>query len=205
MLDLRRGALATAVVAVGLLHPTTARAGGPFFIVEVQGGLGEAAYAGAAPGLAYGVSAGATLKFGGFPVRWYLLGTMIGRNSVVEGQHDGIGFEADRQELDLFVSQRTVIPVWRYLRVFLETGIGQRRSSQVLRRSEELKDLSESAQQLLIVLALGAQARLTEVFSVGLRAEMTPLNPDADLTTFAADLRPEPNRLSLFAQVAVHF
>ena len=201
----RAASSATAVVAVGLLHPTTARAGGPFFIVEVQGGFGEAAYAGAAPGLAYGVSAGATLKTAALPLRWYLLGTVIGRNSVVEGQHQGIGFEADRQEVDLFVSQRTVIPVWRYLRLFVETGIGQRRFSQTLRRSDQLGDLSESAQQLLLVLAFGAQARLTEALSVGLRGEMTPLSPDPDLTGLAAGLQPEPNRLSLFAQVAVHF
>ena len=193
------------VVAAGLLVPSLGHAAGTLFMLEVQGGLHESAFSGASPGLAYGVSAGPTLKLKGFPVRWYLLGTVIGRNSSVEGRHLGINFEADRQELDLFFSQRTVVPVWQHVRVYFETGLGHRQVSQRVRRGEQLGSLSESSGQLLVVLALGLQARLSESFSIGVRGEMTPLDNEADLTSFAADLQPEPNRLSLFAQVGVHF
>lgn len=174
-------------------------------MVELQGGLGESAYSGGDPGLAYGVSAGATLTLKPLPIRWYLLGTVIGRNTFVEGRHQGIGFEADRRELDVFASLRTVVPVWRFLRVYAEAGLGTRIVSQTLLRREQLGSLSESSQELLLVVGLGLQVRLTRLFSVGLRGEMTPLDVEADLASFAADLRPEPNRLSLFAQVGVHF
>ena len=130
---------------------------------------------------------------------------MIGRNTFVEGRHQGIGFEADRRELDVFGALRTVVPVWRFVRVYFEAGLGTRIMTQTVRRREQLGDLTETSNQVLLVLGLGLQARLTKVFSVGLRGEMTPLDVDADLASFAADLQPEPNRLSLFAQVGVHF
>ncbi|MEO1335257.1 MAG: hypothetical protein AAFV29_06420, partial [Myxococcota bacterium] len=123
----------------------------------------------------------------------------------VEGRHQGIGFEADRRELDIFVSQRTVVPVWRFVRVYFETGLGQRLMSQTIRRREQLGNLSASSNQLMMVLGLGLQARLTDVVSVGVRGEITPLDVDADVASFAVDLQPETNRLSLFAQVGIHF
>ena len=174
-------------------------------MVEVQGGLGEAAYSGASPGLAYGLSAGTTVKFKSFPVRWYLLGTVMARNTAVDGRHLGVEFAADRRELDLFVAQRTVIPIWRYVRLYAETGIGQRIVSQTIRRGQNQGELTASSNGLLLVLGLGLQARLTELFSVGLRGEIMPLDVEADLASFAADLQPESNRLALFAQVGIHF
>ena len=196
---------ALAVVVAGAFLPTSAWASGTYFMVELQGGVGESAYTGGGPGLAYGLSAGATLKFKRFPVRWYLLGNVLSRNTAVEGRHDGIAYDADRRELDVFASQRTVIPVWQFVRVYFETGLGTRLTSQTIRRREQLGPLSESSNQLLLVLALGLQARLTDLLSVGVRGEITPLDVDADVATFAADLEPEPNRLSMFVQVGVHF
>lgn len=195
------------VVAAATLRPSPAWAKnkGTWFIVEVQGGVAESAYSGGGLGVAYGLSAGATVKFKSFPVRWYLLASVLGRNTWVQGRHQGIGFDAERRELDLFFALRTVVPVWRLLRVYVELGLGQRLLSQTIQRGEQLGSLNQSADHLLLVLGVGLQARLTNQFSVGLRGEITPLDAGPDLTTFAADLEPEPNRLSLFAQIALHF
>ncbi len=185
--------------------PRMAEAKGTLFIIEAQGGFGESAYSGGGPSVGYGVSAGVTLKFTTFPVRWYLLGTVLARDTSIEGRHEGIGFEADRNELDIFFAQRTVIPVWRFVRVYFETGLGTRLMSQEVRRQEMLGTLTESSDQLLLVLGVGMQARLTEHFSIGIRGEITPLDVAPDVTAFAADLEPESNRLSLFGQFGVHF
>ena len=112
---------------------------------------------------------------------------------------------ADRSDLDLFVAPRLVLPVWRMVRVYGEVGLGTRLSSAFVQRSDGLGTLTEREQRVLLVTALGVQARVSSLFTVGLRGELVPVGSGPDLATFAADLTPTRNRLAGMVTVGVHF
>lgn len=192
-------------LAISWALPASAEAKGTFFLLEIDTGIGEPAYASAPPGLNYGVSFGVSWKLKTFPVRWYLLGTATGRNGAASGLHEGVPFTANRTDFDLYIAERSVLPVWRFVRLYVEAGIGRRHHTQAVRRGRELGSLTSSSSALLLVFAAGVQARLSKTFSLGLRGEVTPLDSGVDLTAFAAGLAPTRNRTALLGQIGVHF
>ena len=202
---LKSALFVTAVMTSVLAYATPAEAKGTFFLLELNSGLSESAYVQGGAGLNYGASAGVTLRIPSTPLRWHLLGSATIRNARVTGSREGFSFQASRTDLDLFTANRVVWPVWRMVRVYGELGLGTRISSAVLERSQGLGSLTETQRRFLLVTALGVQARLTRHFSLGLRGEMTPVGGSADLAGLAAKLQPTTNRMSLQAQVGVHF
>lgn len=198
--------LIAALAFTGVLAaPEAARADGTYFLVELNSGVGESAYATSAVGFNYGVSLGTTFKLKALPIRWYVLASVIGRNASTSGSHHGVPFVAEEVDLDVFGAVRSVLPVWRLIRVYAEVGVGQRHLFQTVRRGAELGTVDARETNLLVVVGLGLQARLTKTFSVGLRGEMTPVGPDANLATYVADVVPTKNRLAGFATLGVHF
>ncbi|MEQ8272804.1 MAG: hypothetical protein RMA76_42180 [Deltaproteobacteria bacterium] len=191
-------------LGLAVLAPRPVRADGTFYLVELQTGMSEAAYDRGDLGLSFGVTAGVTFKLKVLPVRWYLLGNLTSRSSFVEGSAGTAGFSAERRDLDLYAAQRFVLPVYRQIRVFAEGGIGQRYVQEYVTRSD-LGTQRRGAHQLLVVLAGGVQARVNETFSLGLRGELMPLASDAVLTQTLTGLSPTTNRMSVMAQVGVHF
>ena len=180
-----------------------ARPSGTFFLVEVSTGITESAYAGG-PGMSYGVTAGVTLKHRRYPFRFHFLSTLVGRNAVGRGEHRGFAYAADRRDVDLYASHRLVVPIGWRLRLYGEAGVGQRWIDASLRRAS-LGTLSVRDSELLVVLAGGLQARLSERFSIGLRGEVTPLDPAADLIAAATGGVSTQNRVSLSAHLGIHF
>lgn len=202
----RRGApLGLVVLAIASLSASRAEAKGTYFLIELGSGLSESAYSAGAAGLTYGLSAGTTFKPKALPIRFALLANVAGRNASAGGFHEGVPFSAARTDLDLYVSERTIIPVWRFVRFYVEAGLGQRWQSQTIDRGGDLGRLSSRSSDLLLVLAAGLEARLNSLFSVGLRGELNPLSPDPDLATLAADLAPTSNRSALTLQLGLHF
>lgn len=193
------------VLLAALTAPKAARADGTYFVVELNSGVGESAYTTSSIGFNYGVSLGTTFKLRALPIRWYVLASLIGRNASTSGTHHGVPFVADRVDLDVFGAVRSVLPVWRMLRIYAEVGVGQRHLFQTIRRGGELGTIDGRETKLLLVVGLGLQARLTKTFSVGLRGEMTPIGAEADLATYVADVVPTKNRLAGFATLGVHF
>lgn len=193
--------LAFALVA---LAPTRAEAQGTFYVVELQTGMSEAAFDRGDLGLSFGVTAGVTFKMKRLPVRWYLLGNVTSRNSVVDGNVGPAGFTAERRDLDVYAAQRFVVPVYRQLRLFAEGGLGQRYVQELVTRSD-LGAQRSGQHQLLVVVAGGVQARINETFSLGLRGEWMPLSSDSVLAEALTGLRPTANRMSVMGQLGVHF
>jgi hypothetical protein len=189
---------------LGTLAPSSARAAGTYFLVELNTGVGESAYTTGNVGLNYGLSIGASFKLKVLPLRWYVLASLIGRNASTSGTHGGIPYVAERIDLDLYGALRTVLPVWDVLRVYAELGAGNRFLFNTIRRGADLGTIDGRDNALLFVIAVGLQARLTETFSVGLRGEIAPIG-EADLASHVADVPPETNRLSAFAQLGIHF
>lgn len=192
------------VLVAGLVLPQVAEAAGTHFVLELTTGLGESAYRDESPGLTAGVAFGTSFKLTFLPVRWYILANVAGRNAYTDGSLGGVDYNLDRRELDLYLSQRLVLPIYGSIRAYGEVGLGQRFTTQTLSRPA-LGSLSETNNTLLLVGALGLQARLHENFSVGLRAEVAPLSGPADLAAIAADVYPTPNRVALLAQLGFHF
>lgn len=187
------------------LWSTPAEAAGTHFVLELTTGLGESAYLHESPGLTAGVSFGTSFKLSFLPVRWYVLANLAGRNAYTRGDLAGIDYNLDRRELDVYLSQRLVVPIYGYLRAYGEVGLGQRFTTQTLSRGQALGSLSETQNSLLLVAALGVQARFHENFSIGLRGEVAPLAGPADLAAVAAEVYPTPNRIALLAQLGFHF
>lgn len=187
------------------LVSTHAEAGqkGTYFLVEASTGLSESAYVSGDPGLSYGVSAGVTFRIPSTPLRWYVLGTMVGRNATLSGFRDGSPFSAERRDMDLYLANRWVVPLWGVFRGYFEVGIGQRFFDQRVRRREGA--LSEVSQHLLVVGAIGLQARFSRTFSLGIRGEMTPFSTTPDLANLALDLESTQNRMATHLQFGVHF
>ncbi len=186
------------------LFAASAHAEGTYFLVELNTGVGESAYSTGSVGLNYGLSLGTSFKLKALPLRWYVLASLVGRNASTSGTHGGVPYVAERVDLDLYGALRTVLPIWRMLRIYAEVGAGNRFLFNTIRRGDDLGTIDGRDHALLFVLALGLQARLTETFSVGLRGEMTPIGR-ADLASHVADVTPTENRLSAFAQLGIHF
>jgi hypothetical protein len=197
-------AVGIALLLGALAAPAVARAEGTHFLVELDTGIGESAYTTGSVGLNYGLSLGTSFKFKALPSRWYVLASLIGRNANTSGTHQGVPYVAERIDLDLYGAVRSVLPIWRMLRVYAEFGAGNRFRFTEVRRGAELGSIDGKDNALLFVIALGVQARLTETFSVGLRGEMTPIGK-ADLAAYVAGVPPTENRLSAFAQLGIHF
>lgn len=202
----RRIPILVGVLALGVLGASrAAEAKGTFFLLEVDTGIGESAYAGKGPGLSFGASAGVTLRIPGTPLRYHLLGSVVHRGSSESGVHVGTSYSLRRSDLDVFAANRVVVPIWRTIRVYGELGLGTRFTRAELDRSIGHQSLDEVQRRFLLVTALGVQARVSKHFSVGLRGELVPIGTGPDLAAFAADLAPNPNRMSLHAQLGVHF
>lgn len=196
---------AVAVTSALAFTPFTAEAKGTHFLLELNTGLGESAYEQGDAGLAYGASFGFTWKITGVPLRFALLGTIASRNAEVSGTYNGLAYDSDRRDLDVYLAQRIGIPVWRMIRFYGEAGAGNRIRTQTLRLGNDLGSRSSATNELLIVLALGLQARLSENFSIGVRGELTPRTSDPDLAAVAAHLTPTTSRTAILAQLGVHF
>ncbi len=206
-MSLWKSLLLSAVTALtfGALTPEKAEAKGTHFVLELNTGLGESAYQQGPMGLAYGASFGFTWKMTGVPLRFALLGTIAGRNTNIAGAYDGLSFAHERDDLDVYVAQRLGIPIVGLLRFYGEAGIGQRIRSEELRLGGDYGTLSSTTNEMLIVLAAGLQARLSENFSLGLRGELMPLVPRPDLALEIAHVAPTTARTALLIQIGVHF
>lgn len=174
-------------------------------MLELNTGLSESPYREGGPALSFGAASGVTVRVPATPLRLYLLGTVVHRGGAVSGTHAGAAYTADRSDVDLFFGPRVMVPVWRMLRVYGEVGVGTRFSSAYLHRGDGLGTLTGRDRRFLLVTALGVQARISSLLSVGLRAELAPVGAGPDLATFAADLRPTQNRLTGMATLGVHF
>lgn len=184
--------------------PTDAAAKGTYFVLELNGGVAEPAYHLDDVGLAYGLAGGATWKIKGFGVRFYLLASLAGRHAFGEGAAAGVRFESERRDIDLYLSHRWVLPVYEPIRVYLEAGLGQRWSTEWVERAAGLGRLTADSSHFLVVVATGITARLSERFSIGLRAEVAPLTPDNDLIMATTNQAATSNRISGFAQLGLH-
>lgn len=185
--------------------PEKAEAKGTHFVLELNTGLGESAYERGPIGLAYGASFGFTWKLSDVPLRFALLGTVAGRNASVTGSHEGLAFAHERDDLDVYVAQRIGIPIVGLLRFYGEAGIGQRIRNEELKLGGEFGTLNSTSNEMLIVLAAGLQARLSENFSLGLRGELMPLVPRPDLALQVAHVAPTTARTAMMIQIGVHF
>lgn len=200
-----RASIFLTVLAAGSLGARAAEAKGTFFLLELNSGVGESAYAGGDAGLNYGASAGLTFRIPGTPLRYHLLGSVVHRSATVAGHSAGTAFTAHRRDVDLFTAHRLVVPVWRMVRVYGELGLGTRFSQAHLQRGAGLGGLVDGQRRFLLVTAIGVQARLSKHFSVGLRGELVPVGTGADVATFVVGLPTTANRLGLSAQLGVHF
>ena len=197
---------AAAALAVGIsLVPERAEARGTFFLLELSTGIAEPAYDSGEIGLTYGLSAGMTWKFTKFPPRFHLLLSTSAKSARSSGTVDGLRFNAEHHAIEVYVAHRIAMPMWGPMRIYGEVGLGERFITSAIRREADLGRLSSSSAELLVVLAAGLQFRLTEGFSLGLRAEMTPLDRDLDLISATSRHPLTNNRGSLQAQLGIHF
>jgi hypothetical protein len=194
------------VAIASLILPALARpARASYVVVELNTGFGTSAYEAGPIGLAYGASAGATLRIPALPLRFYFLGNAFARNATADGLHQGVSISAERRDVDVYASERTVLPVWGPLRLYGEVGLGERFTKETIRRGADLGPLTASGNELLVVLALGLELRLTDMFSTAIRGELMPITSDLDLAGYAAELQPRAARTALMAQLGVHF
>lgn len=177
-----------------------------YFLVELSSGLAEPAYSHGDLSLSYGLTGGMTFKASNFPVRFYLLTTLIGRNGHADGSASGAVFSSDRHDVDLYWSLRLVFPVIAQFRLYAEGGLGHRWSFVSLRRSNDLPPLEARDSGLVGVLAVGAQYRVMQNLSLGLRAELVPTTADGiDPVSRVTGADLTPNRFTVMAQVGFHF
>lgn len=196
--------IALALVTGALAWPRAAEAKGTLFLLELNTGISESPYVEGGPTLSYGASAGVTVRVPATVLRLHLMGTVAHRAGTVVGIHAGTTYLAERSDLDVYAGPRVVLPVWRMIRIYGELGLGTRFSTSMLQRGDGLGGLNGRDRRFLVVTAVGIQARVTPMLSVGLRGELAPLTAAPDLATFAADLSPTQNRLTGMATVGVH-
>jgi hypothetical protein len=197
-------ALLGALLALAF-SPARAEAKGTHFVLELNTGLGESAYEDGDPGLAYGASFGFTWKWTGLPLRFALLGTVASRNTTIAGNYEGLSFSSDRRDLDVYIAPRLVIPIFGRIRVYGEVGLGERIRTETLRLGEDLEPLSATSHETLFIFAAGLQARLSTHFSLGIRGEIVPADPNPDLVIAATHVEADQMRTALLAQIGVHF
>jgi opacity protein-like surface antigen len=189
-----------------LLAPRAASAGTPtFFVLELSTGIAEAAYSPGDPGLAYGLAAGLSFKLHDFPLRFYFLTGLSGRQARSIGAIEGTSAFATRRDLDLYLSHRIGLPIFGPLRLYGEIGIGRRWVDERVSRGDGLGDLPAAWNETVLALALGLEARISDLFSVGLRTEMTPFGSDVDLVTASTGAQLTRNRVALLGQIGIHF
>lgn len=202
----RVGSLVLVSAALGaLVHaPSEAQAQGSYFLLEAETGLAQSAYQGGDPGVYYGLRSGLTFKPVGLPVRFHLLMGSGLRSSQLVGAQAGLLYAAEQYDLDLYVSSRIVMPILG-LRTYTEAGVGSRLSFQSLVRDPSLGGLSVWSDQLLLFIAFGAQVRLTENISAGLRLELNPITGDPSLISRATGHAPAELRTTGIIHVGLHF
>jgi hypothetical protein len=194
---------ACALLLLAALAPTPARA--QYVVVELNTGFGTSAYESGPIGLAYGASAGLTLRYDPLPFRFYFLGTIAARNATAGGLHQGVSMSAERRDLDVYAAERTILPIFGPFRIYGEVGFGERWMKETISRSAGLGMLSASGTEPILVLALGLELRFSDMFSAGVRGELMPITSDLDLAGYAADFAPRSARSALMGQLGVHF
>lgn len=203
-MGIHRGFLAL-LPAVLLAGPATAaHASGSVFLVEVSTGLSEPVAAHGDVGLTYGLTSGFTWKFVRLPLRFHLLGNLVGRNARSVGSLRGLDVTSERQDVDLYGSFRVALPIVGGLRVYGEGGLGVRWSAQTLHR-EGLAALDAGATTPIAVGALGLQYRVMDALSLGLRGEVVGATATDDVLAAITGQTYDAERLSLLAQVGFHF
>lgn len=203
-MGLRRWLLALLPAAVLAGPATAAQAAGSLFMVEVSTGLSEPVASRGDVGLTYGLTTGFTWKLVALPLRFHLLGNLVGRNAHGNGSLRGIEVSSERQDVDLYGSLRIALPLVGGLRVYGEGGLGVRWSAQTLHRPG-LDALDARASVPIAVGALGVQYRLMEALSVGLRGEVVGATETDDVLAALADRDYDAERLSLLVQLGFHF
>lgn len=192
---MQRVAVGLTVGLLGWLAVGPAEAGrGTFNLFEAGLGTTSAPEGGRDPGWALGVSYGATLKPRWSPVRFYLLANLHGEHLAFD---DGYGPWLRRTDLTVSVSQRTLLPVSRLARVYVEAGLGARLG---------LRDRAawgvEGAFEPVLLLAVGGQLRWSRDISTGLRVATEPLAPRVLPIDDGVSTRP---RVTALVTLGVHF
>jgi hypothetical protein len=191
--------------ALALAGPATAaHAAGSLFLVEVSTGLSEPTASRGDIGLTYGLTTGLTWKLTNFPLRFHLLGTLVGRNAHTSGRIGDLLTTSERQDVDLYGSLRLALPIVGGLRVYGEGGLGVRWSAQTLNRAG-LAALDASASTPIAVGAVGVQYRLMEALSLGLRGEVVGATSHDDVFSAITGDGYDAERLSLLVQLGFHF
>jgi hypothetical protein len=175
-----------------------------YFVVELNSGIAPPAYQPGTVGFTGGLTTGATFHLAPSPLRLALLASFAGRYARASSSVDGLSFDASRRDLDLYAAARLGVPIFSRLRAFGEIGYGWRFVDETIHRSA-IGDVPSSWTEPLLVLAFGLELRLSQVFSCGLRVEMTPLSPNADAIPVVAHATPETPRSSFAGFVGFHF
>jgi len=178
---------------------------GSLFLVEVSTGLSEPAAQRGDVGLSYGLTTGFTWKLVRLPLRFHVLGTLVGRNATTRGSVGGLEFDSERQDVDLYGSLRIALPIVGGLRVYGEGGMGMRWSAQTLHRQGVLGSLDAASTTPIAVGAVGVQYRVMDALSLGLRGEVVGATDDDDVLAAIAANGYETDRYSVLAQVGFHF
>lgn len=182
------------VVALTTFVTAPAFAKGTHYLLEGNVGLGSSPYDGEDPGLGVGISVGPTFKLVDAPFRFHVL---AGWQSRWSAGSTALGHRLDRTDTALFISERTVLPLFFPLRIYLELGGGLAWAD----RSSAFGS-SDSTLDPYVVTAFGAQLRWVEALSVGLRAAWEPIHGQVS----ALDPRSDAHaRLSLNLTVGAHF
>lgn len=187
---------------IGLCFAPLPAAAAPFLVAELHTGLAESTVAQGDPMLAYGATVGATFKVPGSPLRFYLLGNVTQRSARFTNRSTFGLVALDRQELDLVLSARLILPIWGPVRVFGEFGVGRRGWGQSL--ALDGATFSEDNQGLIWTAALGVQTRLSERFSVGGKLAFDRATQNEPLLE-SVGLTLTGTRMAFMGHVGVHF
>lgn len=163
MIQIRSLAAILTLVFISASSPALAR--GTHFLLEAEGS------AGITDGGSFATGFGGTLgyggKFKGFPLRFYLVTSVLWDR--VSGEFDGSITYADRtsRDLSLLAGPRLYIPLGRSLRLFFQftTGVAW---SQSVWNANDMEHYEPSDTSWVVRGSGGLQARLTPGLSLGL-------------------------------------
>jgi hypothetical protein len=200
--------LALALLTAGAAFPGAALADETvetptYFVLEADTGLLGPSYGAGRLGWSYGLGGGVTWRFVDFPLRFAVLAEVEGRSSHAAGGLEGLTFDASRRDTALYLAERTGLPILGPLRVYAEIGFGRRWVSESIARSA-IGAVPASYDMTLLVLAFGLEARLSELWSVGLALELQPLSASGDPIASLAHT-PSLEPAALVGRVGVHF
>ncbi|MCB9655556.1 MAG: hypothetical protein H6729_15650 [Deltaproteobacteria bacterium] len=186
--------------------PKSLYASGTHFVAELYGGATESSYVGGGVSEVLGLAVGPTFKLKRLPVRWYVLAKVSTHQEHRSGLHHGTEYDLGLRSYDLTLSLRTLVPVPGVprLRGYAEFGVGRRLMYQTIDRPEDLGVLHDNQGEPIILIALGLQARISRLISVGVRGEIAPLRVSDSIAMYAADAQPERNRLAASFHIGFH-